>query len=88
MTEAIVLEEEQRADRFTELVERLSHQSVVKHFDAYVDVPWDDPAYAIDPTDPRWELSDAAPARRDRLVQEAFPPMSAPASGCTASSPT
>jgi hypothetical protein len=57
VTEAIVLEEEQRADRFTELVERLSHQSVVKHFDAYADVPWDDPAYAIDPTDPRWELS-------------------------------
>jgi hypothetical protein len=61
VTEAMVLEEEQRADRFTELVERLSHQSVVKHFDAYVDVPWDDPAYAIDPTDPRWELSDEHP---------------------------
>jgi hypothetical protein len=57
VTDTIVLEEEQRADRFTELVKRLSHQSVVKHFDAYVDVPWDDPAYAIDPADPRWELS-------------------------------
>lgn len=38
------------------LVRRLSQQSVVKHFDAYADVPWDDPAYAIDPADPRWEL--------------------------------
>jgi hypothetical protein len=61
VTEALVLDEEQRTDRFTELVERLSHQSVVKHFDAYVDVPWDDPAYAIDPTDPRWELSGEHP---------------------------
>ncbi len=56
MTNTLVLDEEQRADRFTELVQRLSHQSVVKHFDAYADVPWDDPAYEIDPTDPRWEL--------------------------------
>jgi hypothetical protein len=56
MTTTVVLDEEQRADRFTELVERLSHQSVVKHFDAYADVAWDDPAYQIDPADPRWEL--------------------------------
>jgi hypothetical protein len=28
----------------------------VKHFDAYADVPWDDPAYRIDAADPRWEL--------------------------------
>jgi hypothetical protein len=56
MSETTVLDEEQRADRFTELVERLSHQSVVKHFDAYADVPWDDPEYQIDPADPRWEL--------------------------------
>jgi hypothetical protein len=39
------------------LVRRLSHQSVVKHFDAYADVPWDAPDYRIDPDDPRWELS-------------------------------
>jgi hypothetical protein len=58
MTNTVLLDEEQRADRFTELVERLSHQSVVKHFDAYADVPWDDPEYQIDPTDPRWELED------------------------------
>jgi P-aminobenzoate N-oxygenase AurF len=58
VTDTVVLEEEEevRADRFTDLVERLSHQSVVKHFDAYADVAWDDPSYAIDPTDPRWEL--------------------------------
>jgi len=57
VTDTLMLDEEQRADRFTDLVKRLSHQSVVKHFDAYTDVPWDDPAYAIDPDDPRWALS-------------------------------
>jgi hypothetical protein len=50
------LDEEQQDDRFTELLRRLSHQSVVKHFDAYTDVDWDHPDYAIDPRDPRWEL--------------------------------
>ena len=40
--------------RFDALVERLSEQSVRKHFEAYVDVPWDD--HDIDPADPRWEL--------------------------------
>jgi hypothetical protein len=56
MTDTALLDEEQAADRFTELVARLSHQSVVKHFDAYADVPWDEPEYAIDPTDARFEL--------------------------------
>jgi P-aminobenzoate N-oxygenase AurF len=50
------LDEEQQDDRFTELLRRLSHQSVVKHFDAYADVDWDHPDHAIDPRDPRWEL--------------------------------
>ena len=43
------------------LIERLSRQSVAKHYDAYLDVPWDDPAYAIDATDPRWELPASDP---------------------------
>jgi hypothetical protein len=55
------LDEEQRADRFGDLVARLSQQSVVKHFDAYADVAWDEPGYAIDPTDPRWELTPDSP---------------------------
>jgi P-aminobenzoate N-oxygenase AurF len=50
------LDEEQQDDRFTELLRRLSHQSVVKHFDAYADIDWDHPDNAIDPRDPRWEL--------------------------------
>jgi hypothetical protein len=56
VTNTLVLDEEQSDNRLTELVQRLSHQSVVKHFDAYADVPWDDPAYGIDANDPRWEL--------------------------------
>jgi len=44
-------------DEFAALVDRLSRQSVGKHFEAYVDVPWDDDGYRIDPADPRWELA-------------------------------
>lgn len=61
MTDAPVLDEEQQDERFAELVQRLSRQSVEKHFDAYADIAWDDPAWAIDPDDPRWELADDSP---------------------------
>jgi hypothetical protein len=58
---ATTLDEEARvdaasSDAYLQLIERLSHQSVVKHFDAYADVAWDAPEMHIDPTDPRWEL--------------------------------
>jgi hypothetical protein len=52
------LQEEEAYGRF---IARLSHQSVVKHFDAYADIPWDDPAYAVDPSDPRFVLADDDP---------------------------
>ena len=39
------------------LIDRLNRQSVSRHFEAYVDVDWDGPAMALDPEDPRWELS-------------------------------
>jgi hypothetical protein len=42
--------------RFDALVARLSAQSVTKHYDAYADIPWDDPAFAVDPDDRRWVL--------------------------------
>jgi hypothetical protein len=45
-----------RADAYLNLVRRLSHQSVVKHFDAYADIDWDSPDFRIDPEDPRWQL--------------------------------
>jgi hypothetical protein len=43
--------------RWQSLLDRLNDLSVTKHFDAYADIAWDDPAYALDPTDPRWELT-------------------------------
>lgn len=47
--------EAERLERnYVELVQRLSRQSVEKNFDPYVDIAWDDPEMAIDPTDPRW----------------------------------
>jgi hypothetical protein len=43
------------------LLDRLNQQSVHRHFEAYADVDWDNPALALDPEDPRWELSDDDP---------------------------
>jgi hypothetical protein len=43
-------------DAYEALLGRLSHQSVVKHFDAYADIAWDSTELALDPEDPRWEL--------------------------------
>ena len=43
-------------DAFTTTVERLSRQSVDKHFDAYADVAWDAPDMAIAPEDARFRL--------------------------------
>ncbi|QWC85292.1 diiron oxygenase [Nocardioidaceae bacterium] len=39
----------------------LSQGSVDMHFDAFKDIAWDDPSYAVDPTDPRWILPAADP---------------------------
>jgi hypothetical protein len=47
-----------KRESYAGLVKRLSHQSVVKHFDAYADVDWDSPELAIDPEDPRWQLGE------------------------------
>ena len=43
--------------RWASLLDRLNDLSVTKHFDAYADIAWDDPSFALDPTDPRWELT-------------------------------
>lgn len=44
----------ERDARYTDLVARLSRQSVEKHFNPFVDIDWDDPELAIVPDDPRW----------------------------------
>lgn len=46
------------------VIERLSKASVDKHWDAYSDIPWDDPGFQVDPDDPRWELSALDPLAR------------------------
>jgi len=62
MPEEFVVPEEERvgtavrSDGYFDLIRRLSHQSVVKHFDAYADIEWDNPEFRIDHDDPRWEL--------------------------------
>lgn len=43
------------------MIDRLSRQSVDKRFEAFVDVAWDDPDFAVDPGDPRWSLWDVDP---------------------------
>src|SRR5215831_7382720 len=45
-----------RAETYGDLLARLSHQSVVKHFDAYADIDWEADKFRIDPEDPRWEV--------------------------------
>jgi hypothetical protein len=37
----------------------LSEASVNRHFDAFLDIDWDHPDFAIDPTDERWILPEA-----------------------------
>lgn len=41
---------------YDDTLHTLSEGSVRRSFDAFVDIPWDDPAYAIDKADPRWSL--------------------------------
>ncbi len=55
------LDEEVRekvADRraYVGVIERLSKASVDKHWEAYADIPWEDPAFQVDKNDPRWIL--------------------------------
>jgi para-aminobenzoate N-oxygenase AurF/opacity-associated protein A-like protein len=38
------------------VIDRLNKASVDKHWEAYADIPWDDPGYQVDPDDPRWIL--------------------------------
>src|SRR5579864_8977793 len=56
MSETRTAAETRTADTWRAMVERLSRQSVDKHFDAFADVAWDDPAMALDPADPRFTL--------------------------------
>ena len=47
------------ATGYYDTLRTLSEASVQQHFDAFVDIAWDDPAYAVDPHDERWILPEA-----------------------------
>jgi hypothetical protein len=61
-TSSLVPEIEQRRkqESYEQLVQRLSVQSVRKHYDAYEDVDWDAPEMQIQRDDPRFEPLDDA----------------------------
>lgn len=44
---------------YQDTLRTLSEASVHQHFDAFLDIDWDNPAYAIDPHDERWILPEA-----------------------------
>jgi hypothetical protein len=51
-------------DDFSVMVGRLNKLSVERHFDAYADIDWENPDYAVDVTDSRYELTGMDPLRR------------------------
>lgn len=54
---------------YEEIVRGLSDASVRKHFDAFEDIAWDDPEYAVVPDDPRWILPSYDPLGRTAWYQ-------------------
>lgn len=46
---------------YDQILRTLSEGSVRQHFDAFTDIAWDDPDYAIDPGDRRWVLPEVDP---------------------------
>ncbi|MFB7026536.1 MULTISPECIES: diiron oxygenase [unclassified Streptomyces] len=48
-------------ESYYERLQTLSEASVHIHFDAFTDIDWDNPEFAIDPKDPRWVLPAADP---------------------------
>ena len=76
------VDDEVAEDRWYALLERINGLSVTKHFDAYADIAWDDPAYRLDPTDPRWELQpDDDPLGATQWYRE-LPPETRARLGC------
>lgn len=49
---------------YDEKLQTLSEGSVRVSFNAFTDIPWDDPSFAVIPNDPRWVLPTADPMGR------------------------
>lgn len=50
---------QENGQSYEERLRTLSEASVHQHFDAFLDIDWDHPDFAIDPTDERWILPEA-----------------------------
>ncbi|RSS41581.1 diiron oxygenase [Streptomyces sp. WAC08241] len=57
-------------ESYHERLRTLSEASVHIHFDAFTDIDWDNPDFAIDPEDPRWVLPAADPLGGHPWYQE------------------
>ncbi|AJE80926.1 MULTISPECIES: AurF N-oxygenase family protein [Streptomyces] len=53
-----------RQQTYEDVLRTLSEGSVHTHFDAFTDIDWDNPDWAVDKKDPRWVLPDADPLGR------------------------
>jgi P-aminobenzoate N-oxygenase AurF len=51
-----VREKVEDREAYVGVIRRLSKASVDKRWEAYADIPWDDPEFRVDPDDPRWIL--------------------------------
>jgi hypothetical protein len=56
-------------ETYADALAALSDASTRVKFDAFLDVPWDDPDYQIDPRDPRWKLPSVDPLGRHAWYQ-------------------
>jgi hypothetical protein len=68
-------------EAWLDLLARLNHQSVHKHFDAYGDIDWDSDEFLLDPTDPRWELTEDEPLATTDWYRD-LPPETRARLGC------
>ncbi|WP_411074647.1 AurF N-oxygenase family protein [Streptomyces sp. cmx-4-7] len=57
-------------ESYHERLRTLSEASVHIHFDAFTDIDWDNPDFAVDPKDPRWVLPAADPLGGHPWYQE------------------
>ncbi|MET7284865.1 diiron oxygenase [Streptomyces sp. NPDC005573] len=62
-----------RQQTYHEVLRTLSEGSVHVHFDAFTDIDWDHPDFAVDPRDPRWILPAADPLGGHAWYREQTP---------------
>lgn len=48
-------------EEYVDTLKGLSQASVDRHFDAFIDIPWDHEDFSADPNDPRWILPEIDP---------------------------